>query len=101
MIKATTKVYVLLRKTILKSSYESGVAGVFSDLDMAMDFAYQVINGIQTADNSRKFVYDEPPQDRYNKNVKFRLIQTTTELPRFVFECTEEILLTHEPKEAE
>lgn len=97
------KVFVLLRKTAMPcASFESGVVGVFTDLDMAVEFAWQIAKGIEQGDDSRKFVYDEPPQGHCNRrNVQFRVIQTTTAVPRFVFECTEELLLTPEQKEAE
>lgn len=97
------RVYVLLRKTTMPcASFESGVAGVFTDLDMAVGFAKQVTDGIAYSDERRKFVYDEPPQDNYNtRRVKFQFVQSTHATPRFIFECTEELLLTPETKQAE
>lgn len=95
------KVFVLLRKTAMPcASFESGVVGVFTDLDMAVEFAKQVTDSIAKGNNSRKFVYDEPPQDQRN-TVKFSFVQSTHVIPRFIFECTEEVLLEPNTKEAE
>ncbi len=97
------RVYVLLRKTALPcAKFESGVAGVFTDLDMAVEFAKQVTDGITQGSESHKFFYDEPPQDNNNKRrVRFQFVQSTRATPRFLFQCTEEMLLTPEPKQAE
>lgn len=95
------KVFVLLRKTAMPcASFESGVVGVFTDLDMAVEFAKQVTDSIAMGNNSRKFIYDEPPQDhRDARCVKFSFVQSTHVIPRFIFECTEEILLEPDTEE--
>lgn len=98
------KVFVLVRKVFVAcngfdvmSAEGSCVLGVFKDRNSAIDFTQHMMDGVADCQGQQRTFHLVESKEGRKPNFEFATMQRETALyPRFVFECTQEEVLSKE-----